>query len=463
MNIVSKNASLSGHIQVPGSKSHTIRALLLASLAEGTSVIRNPLASADCISTAQTIPLLGAKVAMDCGISSAGSVWTVEGAGKRIHLPEDVVNVGNSGSLLYFLSPIAATFEGWSIFTGDESIRKRPVSHVVDALTQMGAQAYVSRPQSGSCPLLIKGPVSAEHTVKTGGELSQYVSGMMMAATRMNGTLRIELSNPKETPYLAMTRKWLADAGVRVRMNSDFTCIEVDGPAEIKPFDTTIPSDWEAAAFPLIAALITDSEIEIDSADTSGTQGDEAIVSVLQSIGADIELDKAAGSLIVRGGKKARNGTGHLSTLALPGKTLHANLSGYPDAVCALAAVSCFTEGTVCIEDIGVCRKKETDRISVLQSQLKKLGADITEGSDSLTIRGHSPVLPDGKKNEAFSLHGAETESFLDHRVAMSFACLGLGLPEGQQVTVKDAECCSVSFPNFFEAMNGIGAHFVSL
>ncbi|MBP3365741.1 MAG: 3-phosphoshikimate 1-carboxyvinyltransferase [Treponema sp.] len=457
MNIVSKSASLSGRIQVPGSKSHTIRALLLASLAEGTSVIRNPLASADCLSTAQAVPLLGASVTMD----STGNMWTVEGAGKRIHLPEDVVNVGNSGSLLYFLSPIAATFEGWSVFTGDESIRRRPVAHVADALTQMGAHAYISRPDSSSCPLLIQGPASAAHTVRTGGELSQYISGMMMAATRLNGTLRIELSNPKETPYLEMTRKWLDRTGASVRMSSDFTHIEVDGPAHLKPFDTAIPSDWEAAAFPLIAALITDSEIEIENADTSGTQGDEAIVAVLQSMGADIELNKTAGSLIVRGGKKARNKTGHLSTLGLPGKTLHANLSGYPDAVCALAAVSCFAEGTVCIEDIGVCRNKETDRISVLKSELEKLGADITEGSDSLTIRGHSPVLPDGTKNAQFALHGAEVESFLDHRVAMSLACLGLGLPGGQQVTVKDAECCSVSFPRFTEAMNGIGAGFI--
>lgn len=117
-------------------------------------------------------------------------------------------------------------------------------------------------------------------------------------------------------------------------------------------------------------------------------------------------------------------------------------------------------EGTVFIEDIGVCRRKETDRIKVLKSELEKLGAQVEEGEDFLVIKGHSPVLADGKQNPEFVLHGAEVESYFDHRVAMSLACLGLGLKEGQEIKVKDAECCSVSFPEFFEAMNKIGAGF---
>ena len=151
--------------------------------------------------------------------------------------------------------------------------------------------------------MLIKGPINASNTVKTGGELSQYVSGMMMAACRLNGTLKIELSNPKETPYLYMTQKWLESCGVKVRMSEDFKHIEVDGPVKIKAFDKAIPSDWEAVAFPLIAALITDSELVINNVDLSGTQGDEAIVEVLKSLGADIELDKQICSLKVHGGR----------------------------------------------------------------------------------------------------------------------------------------------------------------
>ena len=193
MNITASKTVLSGHVTVPGSKSHTIRALLLASLADGVSRLHNPLPSADCLSTAAAVPLIGAEVDLGlCTEGETGTVWEVRGAGSGIHLPDDVVNVGDSGSLLYFLSPIAATFEGWSVFTGDESIKKRPVHHVVDVLRQLGAEAYITRPGATSCPMVIKGPISAERAVKTEGSVSsQYISGLMMAALRMDGTLCI--------------------------------------------------------------------------------------------------------------------------------------------------------------------------------------------------------------------------------------------------------------------------------
>lgn len=464
MNLLCKKSSLHGHITVPGSKSHTIRALLLASLADGVTVIENPLPSADCISSANAIPLIGAKVegimsavaessAADLCASGASDTWTVTGAGTDAHLPSDVVNVGNSGSLLYFMSPIAATFSGWSIFTGDESIRSRPIGHVVDALRQLGAEAHISRPDKNSAPFILRGPISTENEVTTGGQLSQYISGMMMAATRMDGTLKINLTDPKETPYLTMTRLWLESYGVPVKISSDFKRVEVTGKVSLAGGKRVIPSDWEAVAFPLIAALVSESEITIDNVDSSGSQGDDAIVAVLQSVGADITWDKSANTLLVKGGKR-------LSTERLPNNELRVAMAGFPDAICALAAVACFIEGTVILEDADVCRHKETDRISVLAKGLRSLGADTEEGSDFLVIHGHSPKLADGSANPAFKIHGGTLESYDDHRIAMSYACLGCGLPEGEKIIVKDAECCAVSFPHFVERMRGIRADF---
>ena len=454
MKINSFKNKLSGHIQVPGSKSHTIRALLLASLAEGTSHISNPLPSADCLSTSKAIPLIGAELENDLATMENDKVWTVKGAGNKVHLPTNVIDVGNSGSLLYFLSPIAATFDGWSIFTGDESIRKRPVAHVVDVLNQLGAEAHISQPGATTCPMLIKGPIDCKAKVDTDGAVSsQYISGLMMSAIRMNGTLKIELSDPKETPYLTMTQKWLEQVGVNCRISDDFKHIEVDGPVNLKAFDTTIPSDWEAVAFPLMAGLITDSKITIDNIDIGGTQGDDAIVDIFRSVGGDITVDKDKKFLVVRGGKR-------LTTENLPGKELHVKISGFPDAICAIAATACFIEGTTVIEDAEVCRRKETDRIKVLKSELEKLGGNVEEGPDYMIIHGHSPIKADGTKNPEFKMHGGEVDSYLDHRIAMSMACLGLGLADGETVTVKDAECCNVSFPHFFEVMNGIGANF---
>ena len=448
MKILAKKTSLSGNIVVPGSKSHTIRALILASLAEGVSHISNPLPSADCLSASNAIQEIGASVEFD----NKNNIWIVTGAGKNAHLPSNVVDVGNSGSVLYFFTPICATFEGWSIFTGDSSIRKRPVLHLLEALKQLGANCYVSRPEENAPPALVQGPIKAGKVI-TDGRLSQYISGLMMASTLIDGKLEIELTDPKEVPYLDMTKYWLESLGVQVEMSSDYKKISITGPYQLKAFDKAIPSDWEAVAFPLIASLISDSKITIDNVDGSGTQGDDAIVSVLQSVGADIQWNKETSQLIVTGGNR-------LSTENLPEKTLRVNLAGFPDAICALAVIACFIEGKTVLEDIGVCRRKETDRIVVMKSELEKLGAKVEEGEDYLVIYGNSPLLANGEKNPNFNLHGGTVESFDDHRVAMSLACLGLGLPEGQEVIVNDAECCSVSFPGFFEVMNKIKANF---
>ena len=451
MKILAKKTSLSGNIVVPGSKSHTIRALILASLAEGVSHISNPLPSADCLSASKAIQEIGAKVDFD----NENNIWTVTGAGKNVHLPSNVVDVGNSGSVLYFFTPICATFEGWSIFTGDSSIRKRPILHLLEALKQLGANCYVSRPEENAPPALVQGPIKAGKVV-TDGRLSQYISGLMMASTLIDGKLEIELTDPKEVPYLDMTKYWLESLGVQVEMSSDYKKISVTGPYQLQAFDKTIPSDWEAVAFPLIAALISDSKIVIDNVDGSGTQGDDAIVSVLQSVGADIQWNKETSQLFVTGGNR-------LSTENLPDKTLRVNLAGFPDAICALAVIACFIEGKTVLEDIGVCRRKETDRIKVMKSELEKLGAKVEEGEDFMAIYGHSPILPDGSDNPEFTLHGGTVESFDDHRVAMSLACLGLGLKEGESVIINDAECCSVSFPGFFEVMNKINANFTEI
>lgn len=450
MIIKASKHNLSGSITVPGSKSHTIRALILATLADGTSTISNPLPSADCLSTAAAVPLIGSEINLNPGKDGTpGNKWTVKGAGKNIHLPDDVVNVGNSGTLLYFLSAVAGNFNGISVFTGDASIRKRPVAHVADALNQLGARAELADPSHNGCPLIIKGPMKAG-TVNTPGEISsQYISGLMISAILLNGKLTLNLSNPKETPYLTMTQKWMEKVGVPCYISDDFKKIEVEGPANLKAFDVTIPSDWEGVAFPLIAALMTDSEITIENVDSSGTQGDDVIVEVLKSIGADIEWDKTKDTLTVRGGKKARNGHGKLSTKHLPGGELHVTMNAFPDAICALAAIACITEGTVVLEDAEVCRRKETDRLKVLNIELTKMGAKVEEKQDALIIHGGAP------------LRGGVVESYHDHRMAMSLACLGLALPEGEVLEIKDAECCSVSFPGFFEVMNEkLGASF---
>ena len=440
MKAVAKKSVLSGHITVPGSKSHTIRALILAAMADGTSHISNPLPSNDCLSTAAAVRKVGAEV--DFGEGENSGVWTVRGAGAGLHLPADQIDVGNSGSLMYFLCPVLSTLKGDCTFTGDESICRRPVNHLVDALCQLGANARCIN-GGETPPFSFCGPIDVNKKLVTEGALSQYISGFMMAASRLNGTLEMELWNPKETPYLTMTKLWLESVGVPVKISDDFKKISVTGPVPFKAFDKTVPSDWEGVAFPLVAAMISGSEITIDNVDGSGSQGDDKIVEVLQSVGADIEWLRDEEKLIVRGGKK-------LTTDSLPAKELRVEMSAFPDAICALAVAACFIEGKTVFTDIDICRKKETDRIVAMTSELTKLGAHIVDEGNQLVVYGYG-----GK-----SLHGGEVESFKDHRIVMSLACLGLGLGDGESVVVNDAEWCSVTFPHFFEVMNEIGAGF---
>lgn len=464
MNYKSTKQNISGTIIVPGSKSHTIRALLLAALAEGVSHIKNPLPSADCLSAAQAIKAFGAQVDIGCPVDEKGlpcgtpaDTWIVTGAGKNAHLPNCQIDVGNSGSTLYFFTPVAATFPGKSSFTGDESICKRPVNHLLDALRQLCAEAKTDRDGVDAPPFTVTGPIKAGKVV-TDGRLSQYISGLMMASLLIDGELNIQLTDPKEVPYLTMTQLWLKNVGVNVDISPDYKKIKTYGKKDIKAFDTIIPSDWEGVAFPLMAAILSGSDIVIDGIDTTGSQGDDAIVPILQSLGADLSIEKTSetsGKLFVKGSNSqnltTKNGN-------FKDDILRINIAGFPDAICALSALACFVDGTVILEDTEVCRKKETDRIKVMCSELSKLGANVVDG---LTLPKDDSFYGDqiiiyGNKN---ALHGGTVESYDDHRVAMSLACFGLGL-ENHEVVVKDGQCCSVSFPGFFEKMNKLGANF---
>lgn len=468
MNIKSFKSNTFGdgkNIRVPGSKSHTIRALILAAMSEGNTKITNPLKSADALSTAKAVQKIGAKVTF----CDKENYWLVEGCGKNIHLPDEALDVGNSGSLMYFISPVLATLPGRCVITGDESIQKRPVRHLTDALTKMGATSFSQKENSVCPPFEFTGPINNNNVLITEGKLSQYVSGIMMASTRLNGETKLELTNPQETPYLSMTKYWLDKYGVTSTISDDYKHISVTGPVTLKAKDVIIPSDWEAVAFPLIAALIANEHIIITDIDDSHTQGDEKIVDLLQDYGADINWEQnkkilEVNPLLKNKSKDEKNSL--YKILTVKGETKKISMASYPDAICALAVIACFAEGKTIFTDIDICRKKETDRIVVMTELLSKLGADIKDCGNTLEVVGHSPFVKGQnglEKNPAFKMHGGFVDSYLDHRVAMSLACYGLFLPENDCVTIKDAECCDVSFPGFFDSMNSnLGTNFIT-
>lgn len=445
----SENFGKSKSIRVPGSKSHTIRALILASLCDGETKIFNPLKSQDALATAEAVNEIGAKVEFH----DEENFWLVKGAGIKLHLPEKEINVQNSGSLMYFLTPVLATLEGRCVITGDESIQKRPVDHLIDALCQLGADARCLNEKSQTPPFEFTGPISNEGILFTEGKLSQYISGFMMAATRMNGLTQIMLTNPQETPYLSMTKYWLDKYGVQSVISEDYKCICVSGPARLDAQDVIIPSDWEAVAFPVIAAICAGENITVTDIDDSGTQGDKKIVDILKDYGADIEWNREKKIIEVNKNKYNKNSSDTNSTniLKVKGNKKTISMKDYPDAICALCVTACAAEGLTVFTDIDICRKKETDRIKAMTEILSSLGADIKDKGDTLEING---------KGLSF-LHGGKVESFKDHRIAMSLACLGLAFEKENAVEIKDAECCAVSFPDFYNVMNSeLGTSF---
>lgn len=413
-------SSLSGDISVTTSKSHTMRAILLASMAEGLSHVRYPLPSPD------TVAMLTACRAFGARIVENGDTLEVTGTGGKLSVPGQVIDVGNSGQVLRFGAAMTAMLPFYSIFTGDESVcHIRPMQPLLEALTQLGAFA-VSSKNDGHAPIIVKGPVKAGSLVMDGAD-SQPVSAMLMLGAFLSGTTSIEVSDPGEKPWIDLTLYWLDRLGVKYT-NQDYSRYTVTGKESYPAFDYTVPGDWSSAAFPLAAALVTGSEITLRNMDVNDPQGDKAVLDMFRRMGAPLEVDESAKT--VRAGKH-------------PGlRGIEVDVNAAIDAVPILATVACFCDSPTTITGAAIARRKESDRLSAITAELSKMGAKIEEFEDGLTV--HPAVL-----------HGSEVESRHDHRIAMSLAVAGLSCGG---TLVNGTACVAKSFPGFAAAMRGIGA-----
>ncbi len=425
MIVISKPCKLSGELSVPGSKSHTIRAVLTAAMTEGTSVIRNPLTSDDAKSALKAAADFGAEVLEEDG------VWKVTGGPGRLHTPDNYIDAGNSGTTTYFVMGVASVLDGYTFITGDEQIRRRPAVEMAEQINALGGEAVLFHPETKSPPLYIRGP---RHGGKCRfeGKNSQYVSGILLSAPLVDGDTEVFIDRPFEKPYLQLTLDWMKRFGVDCENEGGrYDHFLVKGNQSYKACDATVPADWSGVAFPLMAGLVTGSEIVISGVDFEDSQGDKAVVDYMLGMGADLTKDQAGRRLLVRGGKKLVSG-------------VTINLQDTPDALPALSVAAAFAEGDTTFTGLAHVRVKETDRVAVMQEELSKMGADIEIGPDYMVVHGGKP------------LHGATVESHGDHRIAMAMTVAGM-MAKGETV-VRGAECASVSFPGFYEKMLGIGA-----
>jgi len=418
MVVVSERSRLEGTVIVPGSKSHTIRAVILGALAPGESVIESPLDSLDTRSAVNAARAFGADVETeeDC--------WRISGVGMKPSIPGDVVDVGNSGTTLYMAMGTASLADGWTVLTGDEQIRRRTAEPLMEALRGLGVEAVSTR-GNGLAPLLVKGPMRGGST-SVRAVSSQYLSSLLMACPFAEGDTGITVEELNERPYVHMTLDWLDYLGIDVETDEKISSVSVRGGQSLRPFRRRIPGDFSSATFLLCAGALAGGTVTLKGLEMDDPQGDKVVVDILRDMGAKIRI--AGDSVTVSGG-------------ALKG--IEIDMNSIPDAIPMLSVCACFAEGDTVLGNVPQARMKETDRIAVMAGELKKLGADVEE-------------LPDGLVVHGTGLKGGRVHGHGDHRVVMAMAIAGCAA-DGP-VVVDTAEAAGVTFPGFWDTMRTLGA-----
>lgn len=420
MNLIVGPNHLSGEIAVPGSKSHTIRAVAMGMMADGVTRIHAPLLSEDSMAAVRAATLFGAAV--DRGDDSC---WSVTGTGGKLLNPGKTVDMANSGTSIKIFAGLASLLSFPVSFDGDASLRSRPMGHLLSALKYLNVK---TSSQNGKCPFTVEGPMTGGETV-VNGESSQYVTALLLSAPFAKQDTRIRVENLNEQPYIEITLGWLDRLGLRYTAEKDLSRFEIPGGQSIHAFDVTIPADFSTATFPLVAAAVTGSELTIRNLDFNDVQGDKAVFGLLERMGVEVIRDGNA-------------------TRIRPHGPLHAadlDLNATPDALPAIAVAAAFAEGTSRIHNVAQARIKETDRIACMTRELRKMGARVEEFPDGMSITGGG-------------LHGAAVNSYKDHRIAMALAVAGLAA--AGETLIRDAECVSVTYPKFIEDFNALGARF---
>lgn len=414
---VSKS-DVTGKISIPGSKSHTIRSLFFAALANGKSAIKNPLISSDSISAVNLCKSFGASYDLlnDCYIA--------EGIGSAPRVPENIVDVGNSGTSLRLGMMTAALVQGYTVFTGDYQIRKRQVGPLVQAINNLGGEAFTTR-GNDSAPVIVKGRASGGFT-KLDAVTSQYLSSILINAPLLEKDTHIEVTRLNEVPYVEITLWWLNKFGIKYAHNN-MKEFFIPGQQQYLPFECTIPGDFSSATFFMVLAAISGQEFTLENLDMSDPQGDKNVLAILEDMGAKVTYGK--NDITIKGQK-------------LYGRTI--DMNAIPDALPAMAVAACFAEGETRLVNVPQARLKETDRISVMCTELSKMGADIKE-------------LPDGLIIRESKLKGCNVNGHDDHRIVMSLAIAGLNSP-GNTI-IDTAEAMNVTFPSFVDCIANCGGN----
>ena len=417
--------SVAGTVHMPGSKSHTIRALLIASLVEGKSELYLPLFSRDTEACIEAVHAFGAEVEREA------DRLTVRGVGGTPAVPRHTLDVQNSGTTLFLATTVAALADGTVCFDGDQSIRRRSAEPLLAALRQLGASVE-ERGEPGCAPYCVTGPIrGGEASISC--RTSQYLSSLLIGLPLASGDSEIEVPLLFERPYVEMTLSWLDRLGIRYQRQG-YERFSVPGRQRYSSFSLPIPGDFSSATFFFVLPAVTGGALEITGLDLSDPQGDKEVLSVLELMGCTIHRGNRA--IRVEGPAPRRSGGP-----GLKGGTF--DINNMPDALPALAVAATGASEPVRLSNVAHARLKETDRIAVMAEELGKMGAEVVELEDGLEIR---PSF----------LRPSHLNAHEDHRVAMSLAVAAMATQGNDPTVIEGADCADVTFPGFFDLLESV-------
>jgi 3-phosphoshikimate 1-carboxyvinyltransferase len=359
--------------------------------------------------------------------AEAGQTLIVHGTGGQIPALEADLFCANSGTTIRFLTAMATLGHGSFRLDGVERMRNRPIGDLLSALNQLGANA--SSEKSKDCPpVVIHANGLPGGSAKVRGDISsQYLSGLLMTApcARSNVELIIE-GKLVSQPYVRMTLEVMRSFGANVATSDSLQQFDIEAPQKYLPIQYTIEPDASAASYFWATAAICGGEVTVDGLTAQSLQGDVVFVDCLEKMGCDV-----------------RRGDHGITVIGGPLRGIDVDMNAISDTVQTLSVVALFAEGATRIRNVGHIRHKETDRIGAVATELRKLGANVEEHDDGLTIEPPSPK----------PLKAATIDTYHDHRMAMSFALAGLRIPG---VRIANPSCVDKTYPRFFDDLKAL-------
>lgn len=419
MRAIVHQSAIDGAVVAPPSKSYTHRAIVCGLLSNGTTSILNPLSSGDTKTTLAISEMMGAHVHWCDEIEITGP--------DELKAPASKMDCHGSGTTIRIFTALSALAAGKCVLTGDETLRRRPIGDLLEGLRQLGVDAK-SLGNNDRPPVQIQGQGLIGGVVRIRGDVtSQYLSGLLFACSKAKGDSKIVLKTRLESrSYVEMTLNVMHQFGAVAEPADDWSSFTVAGNQDYQAKKYYVEGDFSSAAF-LMAAGALAGRVRVKGLKLDSVQGDAAMVEILKSMESTVNIGKDSFAIKCN-----------------ESQAIDIDVSDTPDLVPILTVLATQASGTTRICNAGRLRFKESDRLASTSKELRKMGAEIKESKDGLTVRGPT------------TLHGAVLDSHEDHRIAMAGVIAGL-VADGQTV-VRDIECVAKSYPSFIRDIQSIGA-----